>query len=56
MLEFVVIWYKDGMYLKEDKYMEIIYDEDIFVLIVMYGILNDVGEYICKVVNEVGEV
>lgn len=36
--------------------MEIVYDEDMFVLIFMYGILEDVGDYVCKVSSEVGVV
>ena len=55
MPEPVVTWYKDGMHLKEDKHMEIIHDEDTSALIVMYGTLNDAGEYTCKAVNEAGE-
>lgn len=56
MFEFDVIWYKDGWLVKVDKYLEFVYDEDIFVLIFMYGKFEDVGDYICKVFNEVGDV
>lgn len=50
-----VTWYKDGRPVKEDKHMELVHDEDTSALILMYGKLEDAGDYICKASNEAGD-
>ena len=50
-----VAWYKDGQPVKQDKYVEIVHDEDTSALILMYGKVEDAGDYICKASNKAGE-
>ena len=50
-----VTWYKDGWPVKEDKHLELVHDEDTSALILMYGKLEDAGDYICKASNEAGD-
>ena len=50
-----VTWYKDGRPVKEDKHLELVHDEDTSALILMYGKLDDAGDYICKASNEAGD-
>lgn len=50
-----VTWYKDGQPVKQDKHVEIVHDEDTSALILMYGKLEDAGDYICKASNEAGD-
>ncbi len=50
-----VTWYKDGHPVKQDKHVEIVHDEDTSALILMYGKLEDAGDYICKASNEAGD-
>ena len=50
-----VTWYKDGRPVKEDKHLELVHDEDTSALILMYGKLEDAGDYICKASNEAGD-
>lgn len=50
-----VTWYKDGRPVKADKHLELVHDEDTSALILMYGKLEDAGDYICKASNEAGD-
>lgn len=50
-----VSWYKDGQPIKQDKRVEIVHDDDTSALILMYGTLEDAGDYTCKASNEAGD-
>lgn len=49
-----VAWFKDGVPVKQDKHLEIVHDEDTSALILMYGTLEDAGDYACKASSEAG--
>lgn len=53
---FLVIWFINGMEVYFFFYYEVLYEDGKFILLIIEVGLEDVGEYICRVVLELGEV